>query len=121
MLWRLWKPPKTPPRWTNSVSMMGRLSAEERPVMGQLANAVRADIEEKLEERKTALSAAALEAKLACESIDVTIPGDTVELGQTIGCVGNSALLESALGDHLHFAVTCNGESMDPAAFLQAE
>jgi murein DD-endopeptidase MepM/ murein hydrolase activator NlpD len=48
-------------------------------------------------------------------------PGDAVELGQTIGCVGNSALLESALGDHLHFAVTCNGESMDPAVFLQAE
>ncbi|MBQ5710991.1 MAG: phenylalanine--tRNA ligase subunit alpha, partial [Oscillospiraceae bacterium] len=66
---------------TAVLKMMGKLSAEERPVMGQLANAVRADIEEKLEERKTALSAAALEAKLACESIDVTIPGDTVELG----------------------------------------
>ena len=48
-------------------------------------------------------------------------PGDTVELGQTIGCVGNSALLESALGDHLHFAVTCNGESVDPAVFLETE
>ena len=48
-------------------------------------------------------------------------PGDTVKLGQQIGCVGNSALLESALGDHLHFAVTCNGESIDPAVFLENE
>jgi murein DD-endopeptidase MepM/ murein hydrolase activator NlpD len=48
-------------------------------------------------------------------------PGDTVTLGQAIGCVGNSALLESALGDHLHFAVTCNGESVDPAVFLETE
>ena len=44
--------------------------------------------------------------------------GDTVELGQTIGTVGSSALLESALGSHLHFAVTCQDEPMDPAQFL---
>ena len=44
--------------------------------------------------------------------------GDTVELGQTIGTVGSSALLESALGTHLHFAVTYQDEPMDPAAFL---
>ena len=66
---------------TAVLKMMGKLSAEERPVMGQMANAVRAEIEAKLEERKTALSAAALEAKLAAEAIDVTIPGETVELG----------------------------------------
>ena len=66
---------------TAVLKMMGKLTPEERPVMGQLANAVRAEIEAKLESRKTALSAAALEAKLATESIDVTIPGDTVELG----------------------------------------
>ncbi|MBQ8354346.1 MAG: phenylalanine--tRNA ligase subunit alpha, partial [Oscillospiraceae bacterium] len=66
---------------TAVLKMMGKLSAEERPVMGQLANAVRAEIERKLEERKTAIDAAVLEAKLAAESIDVTIPGDSVELG----------------------------------------
>ena len=67
---------------TAVLKQMGKLSAEERPVMGQLANAVRAEIEQKLEERKTALSAAALEAKLAEETIDVTIPGDPVVLGR---------------------------------------
>ena len=66
---------------TAVLKMMGKLSPEERPVMGQMANAVRAEIEEKLEERKTAINAAVLEAKLAAESIDVTIPGETVELG----------------------------------------
>ena len=44
--------------------------------------------------------------------------GDTVTLGQTIGAVGNTALLETAIGDHLHFSVSCNGELIDPATFL---
>ena len=66
---------------TAVLKMMGKLSAEERPVMGQLANSVRAEIEAKLEERKTAINAAVLEAKLVAESIDVTIPGEEVTLG----------------------------------------
>ena len=66
---------------TAVLKMMGKLSPEERPVMGQLANAVRAEIEAKLEERKTAIDAAVLENKLAEEAIDVTIPGETVALG----------------------------------------
>ena len=44
--------------------------------------------------------------------------GDTVTLGQTIGTVANTALLETAIGDHLHFSVSCNGELIDPATFL---
>ena len=44
--------------------------------------------------------------------------GDKVTLGQTIGTVGSTALMESALGDHVCFSVTCNGEVIDPAAFL---
>ena len=44
--------------------------------------------------------------------------GDTVQLGQAIGYVGCSALLETALGDHLHFAVTCEGVSIDPEDFF---
>ena len=49
--------------------------------MGQLANAVRAEIEEMLEKQKAAAQAAALEAKLASEALDVTIPGKSVVLG----------------------------------------
>ncbi len=44
--------------------------------------------------------------------------GDSVTAGQTIGAVGVSALLESAVGDHVHFSVSCNGETVDPADFL---
>ena len=66
---------------TGVLKMMGKLTAEERPVMGQIANSVRAEIEEKLETRKTALNAAVLEQKLAEETLDVTIPGETVAMG----------------------------------------
>ena len=66
---------------TAVLKQMGKLSAEERPVMGQIANSIRSEIEAKLEERKTAIHAAVLEAKLANEAIDVTIPGETVVMG----------------------------------------
>jgi murein DD-endopeptidase MepM/ murein hydrolase activator NlpD len=45
-------------------------------------------------------------------------PGDEVSLGQAIGTVANTALLESAIGDHLHFSVSCDGKSVDPEQFL---
>lgn len=54
---------------------MGQLSTEERPVIGQAANEVRAFIEEKIEEKNAELAAAALDAKLKSERIDVTMPG----------------------------------------------
>ncbi|MBE5040451.1 phenylalanine--tRNA ligase subunit alpha [Ructibacterium gallinarum] len=54
---------------------MGKLSSEERPVIGQLANEVRSEIEQALEERKSVLEAEAEAAKLQQETIDVTMPG----------------------------------------------
>ena len=45
-------------------------------------------------------------------------PGDTVTLGQAIGTVGNTALIEHALGDHLHFSVSCNDAAIDPTQFF---
>ena len=44
--------------------------------------------------------------------------GDNVDLGQTIGYVGNTALMESALGDHLHFSVSFEDAPMDPELFF---
>ncbi len=44
--------------------------------------------------------------------------GDTVKMGQQIGWVGNTALMESAIGYHVHFSVTRNDEPVDPAEFL---
>ncbi len=66
---------------TAVLKQMGQLSAEERPVMGQLANTVRAQIEKTLEERKTQIDAAVLEAKLKAEALDVTIPGSEIQMG----------------------------------------
>ncbi|MDM8148793.1 phenylalanyl-tRNA synthetase, alpha subunit [Priestia megaterium] len=60
---------------------MGKLSAEERPVMGALANEVREAIASKIEEKQTALEAAEVERKLASETIDVTLPGRPVKAG----------------------------------------
>ena len=66
---------------TAVLKMMGKLSPEERPVMGQLANEVRVTLEQALEERGKALEAAALEKRLEAEALDVTIPGKNVKLG----------------------------------------
>ena len=57
---------------TAILKQMGQLSAEERPVIGQLANKVRADIEEALGSKLASLKANAQAAKLAEEKIDIT-------------------------------------------------
>ncbi|MCT4794098.1 MULTISPECIES: phenylalanine--tRNA ligase subunit alpha [Exiguobacterium] len=62
---------------------MGKLSPEERPVVGDLANTVRAAIQEALETRIESVKATELEAKLAAEAIDVTLPGRTSLPGHT--------------------------------------
>ena len=66
---------------TAVLKLMGSLSAEERPVMGQMANEVRAAVEKAVEAQSAILEKAALEAKLKAETLDVTIPGKEVALG----------------------------------------
>jgi len=66
---------------TQILKGMGALSAEERPLIGQLANDAREFIETKLNEAMTALSSAAREAQLKEEAIDVTMPGRVQPLG----------------------------------------
>ncbi len=66
---------------TAVLKMMGKLSPEERPVMGQLANQVRAKLEAALEEKKAALAAQALDRKLQEEALDVTMPHKEVPMG----------------------------------------
>ena len=46
-------------------------------------------------------------------------PGDTVTMGQVIGYASDSAIVESTLGAHVHFGVSCNDVPVDPAEFLQ--
>ena len=66
---------------TAVLKMMGKLSAEERPAMGQLANEVRSALEAAIEAAAGKLEAQALEQRLKDEALDVTIPGREVKLG----------------------------------------
>ena len=66
---------------TAVLKQMGKLSAEERPAMGQLANEVRAALEGAIEAAARKLEKQALEQKLRDEALDVTIPGKAVKLG----------------------------------------
>ena len=66
---------------TAILKQMGKLSAEERPVMGQLANQIRSDLEASIENMRKRLEAAALEARLQMETLDVTIPAEELKLG----------------------------------------
>ena len=68
---------------TSVMKGMGALSAEERPIIGQLANEVRDFIGGALDEKKNALVAAEAEKKILAETIDVTIPGKRPAKGKT--------------------------------------
>lgn len=67
---------------TGVLKQMGKLSAEERPVIGQLANEVRARIEEEITRRVADLKENELKHRLAQERIDVTLPGTVHPLGK---------------------------------------
>ena len=66
---------------TAVLKQMGTLSAELRPVMGQMANEVRANVEKAMESQASILSQKAMEAQLKLETVDVTIPGRKIEIG----------------------------------------
>lgn len=67
---------------TAILKQMGKLSAEERPIIGQLANKVRQDIEEAITGKMSALKAKEKERKMAAESIDITLPGKKQCIGK---------------------------------------
>ena len=66
---------------TAVLKSMGKLSPEERPQVGKLANEVRDRFEAALEARKATLAAAELEARMAAEDVDVTLPGRAMPQG----------------------------------------
>lgn len=61
---------------------MKDLTPEERPVVGALANEVRDALTEAIATRQTSLEEAALNAQLAAETLDVTLPGRATVQGQ---------------------------------------
>lgn len=67
---------------TAAMKEMGKLSKEERPAMGKLANEVRSFVENALSEKAEALKKAAAAAKLKEETLDVTVPGKRPAYGK---------------------------------------
>lgn len=61
---------------------LGSLSAEERPLIGQLANQVRAEIENLIAAKQEQLEQQAQQAKLTAEQIDITLPGRVHTIGR---------------------------------------
>ena len=66
---------------TGILKQMGSLSAEERPVMGQLANDVRREIEDLIAERAAEMKQKAQELRFKAEALDVTLPGERPATG----------------------------------------
>jgi phenylalanyl-tRNA synthetase alpha chain len=68
-------------RLTGVLRGIGALPADERPLVGAVANKVRASIDGAIAERRTALGSAELDARLRAETIDVTTPGRPIRRG----------------------------------------
>ncbi|MBE9068449.1 phenylalanine--tRNA ligase subunit alpha [Leptolyngbya cf. ectocarpi LEGE 11479] len=61
---------------------MGKLSADERPRIGALANQVKTALQTSIDGRKTALQAAKIQAQLEAETLDVSMPGTYLPQGR---------------------------------------
>ncbi|AFY76243.1 MAG: phenylalanine--tRNA ligase subunit alpha [Hydrococcus sp. C42_A2020_068] len=61
---------------------MGKLSPEDRPRIGALANEVKESLQEQLERQRQDLQAAQIQAQLEAETLDVTMPGVGRPLGR---------------------------------------
>ena len=99
---------------TTVLKQMGGLSAELRPVMGQLANDVRASLEKAIEAQSAILSRKALEARLEAEAVDVTIPGKK-------SLVGHKHPMYAVLDEMKEIFLNMGFEVMDGPEIEQAE
>lgn len=61
---------------------MGKLSSEQRPVIGKIANIVRENIEQSIVSRINNIKQEELNNRLKGEVIDVTMPGQKITLGK---------------------------------------
>ena len=66
---------------TAQLKSLGKLSAEERPAAGALINEAKVQVQDAINARKAALESEAINAKLAAETLDVTLPGRNAERG----------------------------------------
>jgi phenylalanyl-tRNA synthetase alpha chain len=67
--------------FTEQLKKLGSLSADQRPRAGQVINGAKQSLQQAIDARRVELEAAALEARLAAERVDVTLPGRGVRSG----------------------------------------
>ena len=67
--------------FTDLMKQLGSMAADERPKAGQLINEAKQAVMGLINEKKAVLEAEALNAKLAAEAVDVTLPGRRVDIG----------------------------------------
>jgi phenylalanyl-tRNA synthetase alpha chain len=67
---------------TNALQGIGQLSAEERPLVGKVANQVKVALTAALESRQQEIANAEMEAALSAEGVDVTLPGRPQNVGK---------------------------------------
>ncbi len=75
-------------RLSGVLGAMGKLSAEERPLVGQRANALKEQVQSLLARRLAGIRGAALAAKLSGEALDVTAPSRYVPAGHRHPLIG---------------------------------
>jgi len=61
---------------------LGQLAPDERPLVGKTANEIKVQLEQALQAQQSAIAQAEMEAALAAEDIDVTMPGRRPQLGK---------------------------------------
>ena len=67
---------------TAILKQMGSLSAEERPIMGQLVNEAKQELEELITAKRALIDEAETEAKLKAETLDITMPHKELKTGK---------------------------------------
>lgn len=97
---------------TEQMKGLGKLSAEERPIVGQKINQAKQTVQGLLSEKGNALKDAELNAKLAAEKVDVSMPGRGNAPGNLHPVSRTIARIESFFGD-LGFAVKTGPEVED--------
>ncbi len=60
---------------------MGQIAAEQRPVVGELVNKVRTEIEEMIDSKEKKFEEAELKRKVEAEKIDITLPATRIKRG----------------------------------------
>lgn len=101
---------------TSILKQMGKLSAEERPVIGQLANQIRSELEQAIAAAQQQLKEKQLQEQIQAETLDVTMPGRKFDLGKKHPLTLVMDEIKEILFGH---GIRCGGRPGSGAGLLQ--